>query len=224
MRTVAEEEAFRSARDDKGAGAVRKSNDEELPAEFQSTKDVHEEIIDGVPTSCGHLGGQLALLIELDQDVANLVVLNRGCMRSRSTLLRAFVARDRVRALYKGKLVGNSPELCRALDSHGFADLKNAIDVNRALTCTSFAVGDPRRFEMGTPSQVFSTMSRCWEVAPSSARVIEDIEALPRVVEKILAYKGCVVPDEFLRDGRRREKKMVTMRSTRRAVANGRRQ
>ena len=111
------------------------------------------------------------------------------------------------RPRYANKLVGNSPELCRALDSHGFADLKNAIDVNRALTCAVFPVGDARRFEMGTPSAVFSTMSRCWQVAPSSARVMEDIKALPRVIEKIIAYKGCCVPDEFLRDGRRRYKK-----------------
>ena len=27
-------------------------------------------------------------------------------------------------ARYEGKIVGDSPEMCRALDSHGFADLK----------------------------------------------------------------------------------------------------
>jgi hypothetical protein len=31
------------------------------------------------------------------------------------------------RAFYEGKIVGDSPEMCRALDSQGFADLKAAI-------------------------------------------------------------------------------------------------
>jgi hypothetical protein len=28
---------------------------------------------------------------------------------------------------YKGKIVGDSPEMCRALDSHSYADLKAAV-------------------------------------------------------------------------------------------------
>ena len=71
------------------------------------------------------------------------------------------------------------------------------------MSCSQYAVGDTRRFEMGTPAQVWSTMSRCWTVAPTSARIIEDIDALPGVLEKIIAANGCVVHDEFLRTGRR---------------------
>ena len=37
---------------------------------------------------------------------------------------------------YEGKIVGDSPEMCRALDSHGFADLKAAI-VNAPLSLPS---------------------------------------------------------------------------------------
>ena len=33
--------------------------------------------------------------------------------------------------------------------------------------------------------------------------IIKDIEHLPRVLEKIIAAKGCVVPDENFRHGRR---------------------
>ena len=71
------------------------------------------------------------------------------------------------------------------------------------MSCSQYAVGDPRRFEMGTPAQVWSTMSRCWTAAPPSARIIEYIDALPGALEKIIAANGCVVHDEFLRTGRR---------------------
>lgn len=103
---------------------------------------------------------------------------------------------------YHMGLVGDSPELCRALDSHGFADLKNCMDLNSALS-TAYPVGDQRRFNMGTPAEVFRSMSRCWLVAPCSARVIEDIEGLPEVLDRIIEADGCVVHDLFLRTGRR---------------------
>jgi hypothetical protein len=56
---------------------------------------------------------------------------------------------------------------------------------------------------MGTPAQVWSTMTRCWQVEPTSDRIVEDILALPGVLERIIAAKGCVVQDQFLRSGRR---------------------
>ena len=62
---------------------------------------------------------------------------------------------------------------------------------------------DPRRFKMGTPKEVWSTIERCWEVEPTSERIIEDIMALRQVLEKIVAADGCVVSDLFLRNGRR---------------------
>ena len=46
-------------------------------------------------------------------------------------------------------------------------------------------------------------MSRAWEVEPTSARIVEDIKALPRVLQKIVDARGCIVKDEFLRRGRR---------------------
>ena len=41
------------------------------------------------------------------------------------------------------------------------------------------------------------------EVAPSNERVIEDVDRMLVVLDKIIAAGGCVVPDEFLRTGRR---------------------
>ena len=46
-------------------------------------------------------------------------------------------------------------------------------------------------------------MTRCWQMAPSSDRIMQDIQALPMVLDKIIAAKGCVVQDEYLRSGRR---------------------
>jgi hypothetical protein len=47
-------------------------------------------------------------------------------------------------------------------------------------------------------------MEKTWtEVAPSSGRVIEYAGRMLVVLDKIIAAGGCVVPDEFLRAGRR---------------------
>ena len=47
-------------------------------------------------------------------------------------------------------------------------------------------------------------MEQVWlHVAPTSERIIEDLEHLPDVLKKIIAHGGAVVPDEVLRSGRR---------------------
>ena len=51
---------------------------------------------------------------------------------------------------------------------------------------------------------LWACMEMTWmEVAPSSERVIEDVDRMLVVLDKIIAAGGCVVPDEFLRTGRR---------------------
>ena len=104
---------------------------------------------------------------------------------------------------YRNKLTGDSPELCRALDSHGFADLKRSIEYHCCLTASYTEAHGDKKFLQGTPAQVFSAMSRCWEVAPSSERIVEDILKFDAVLEKIIEADGCMVADEFLRTGRR---------------------
>jgi len=106
---------------------------------------------------------------------------------------------------YHGRCVGDSPELCRGLDSHGFADLDYAVSF-----CCSLASVYPRdderrrRWNQGTKKQLFGVMEAVWlNVAPTSERVIEDLEYLPTVVKKIIEYDGAVVPDEVIRSGRR---------------------
>ena len=103
---------------------------------------------------------------------------------------------------YHSKIVGDSPEVCRGLDSHGFADLKLSVNYHTALS-SMYLYNDPRRFLFGTPDEAMRTMERCWEVAPSSDRIVEDISKFARILESIIEYRGCVVPDYYLRSGRR---------------------
>ena len=126
-------------------------------------------------------------------------------------LLRNIDANNGTR--YEGKIVGDSLEMCRALDSHGFADLKAAVFAYSSVTSV-YAVDDPRRFKLGTPDELFRSIERAWTVAPTSKRIVEDILALPRVLSKIIEYKGCVVPDEILRHGRRAAKWETSEMST----------
>lgn len=60
----------------------------------------------------------------------------------------------------------------------------------------------------GTPAQMYSTMERCWSLEPTSNRIIEDIYALPYVLQKIVDARGCIVPDENFRRGRRRVRQL----------------
>jgi hypothetical protein len=103
---------------------------------------------------------------------------------------------------YHLHVVGDSPELCRGLDSHGFADLKAMLNFCVALT-SQYKIDDPERFHMGTPAHVASSLSRAWEAAPTSSRICDDIKSFPCVLQCIVDAKGCVVPDEALRSGRR---------------------
>jgi hypothetical protein len=57
---------------------------------------------------------------------------------------------------------------------------------------------------MGSVDALWECTEKTWmEVAPSSERVIEDVDRMLVVLGKIIAAGGCVVPDEFLRTGRR---------------------
>lgn len=103
---------------------------------------------------------------------------------------------------YNNKVVGDSPEICRALDSHGFAHLERSIKLQVAIT-SIYNITDRRRFKLGTPAEVFDTLKRCWTIAPTSEQIIEDIMGFPEILEKIIEAEGCVIPDEYLRTGRR---------------------
>ncbi len=46
-------------------------------------------------------------------------------------------------------------------------------------------------------------MIRCWNVEPTSERIVQDILDWPRVLQKIVEAKGCVVHGEAIRSGHR---------------------
>ncbi|KAJ1382079.1 hypothetical protein B484DRAFT_461950, partial [Ochromonadaceae sp. CCMP2298] len=92
---------------------------------------------------------------------------------------------------YAGRMVGDSPEICRALDAHGFADHKLSMAYHTSLS-SIYAEDDPRRFGMGTPTAVSSTMRRCWKMEPTSERIVEDIEQFAHVLDVIIEHQGCV--------------------------------
>jgi hypothetical protein len=57
---------------------------------------------------------------------------------------------------------------------------------------------------VGTKDVLWACMEKTWlEVAPTNERVVEDVDRILVVLDKIIAAGGCVVPDEFLRTGRR---------------------
>ena len=59
----------------------------------------------------------------------------------------------RVLYIYQNKVVGNSPELARGLDAHGFSDLEKSVQNHVSLT-NGYDKDDPRKFEMSTPTKV----------------------------------------------------------------------
>lgn len=101
---------------------------------------------------------------------------------------------------YAGKLVGNSPELM-PLDSNLFADLEYAIKQHCAIT-HDLPKGDPRKFSLGTPTEVWSAMIRSWETIRSE-RIATDIKRWERALGMIVQYQGAIVPELNNRHGRR---------------------
>ncbi len=71
--------------------------------------------------------------------------------------------------LYERKILGDSPEMCRALDSHDFADLKAGL-LSYASFNSLYSKEDPRRFHLGThPSCFLQSSVRGASPQPASA-------------------------------------------------------
>ena len=88
---------------------------------------------------------------------------------------------------YHGRAAGDSLELTRGLDSHGFADLDYAVSYCCSLASV-YPMGDVRRqfWNQGTKEQLFLVMEQVWlHVAPTSERITEDLEHLLGVVKNI---------------------------------------
>ena len=88
-------------------------------------------------------------------------------------------------AAYCNKVAGDSPAICRGLDCQCFADLLRSIILHTSITYDRDDI-DPRKFKTGTPEEVWSAMSRCWQIDPTSERIVEDIEGFSRVLDIII--------------------------------------
>ena len=80
---------------------------------------------------------------------AQAYLASRGCANRQ---IRSTTANRDTR--YERKIVGDSPKMCRTLDSHGFADLKSGL-VTYASYTSLYPADDLRRFHLGTPSPSF---------------------------------------------------------------------
>ena len=110
---------------------------------------------------------------------------------------------------YRGRPVGNSPELC-CLDSSLNKDIHEA--VNRHIQLThDFDKDDSRKFRMDTPLHGANAYKRILDpsklgIAPTSDRIIQDTEGVMTSIMMIIKAKGTVVADINNRTGKRREK------------------
>ena len=112
---------------------------------------------------------------------------------------------------YKGRPVGYCPE-AMPLDNSLFRDLRTSLDKHITLTCM-LAQDDPRRFTKATPKEIVRCIEKIWNqktgVAPSSKRIIQDIQRLKENLLLVVEADGAVVPGVCDRNGHRRKKNEV---------------
>ena len=118
---------------------------------------------------------------------------------------------------YGGKLPGDTPEYM-PLDSNLFSDLETCVRWNVAGT-RFLPRDDPRKFSLCDPHRAWSAVCRTWEHAPSSSRIVEDINRVFEAIDLVVESEGVAIDFNVLRHGRRLEdhqqskKKRVARRS-----------
>ena len=119
---------------------------------------------------------------------------------------------DSVSTYYKKSLPGDSPELM-PLDSHLFSDIKEGVSRNVAF---SFFLpeDDTTKYSLATPKKAFLAIERTIAAGcPSAERIREDIENIPRTLERIIASKGAYIEDSD-RKGVRKEAETESKKNT----------
>ena len=102
---------------------------------------------------------------------------------------------------YREAVVGDRPEL-NCMDFHLLRDYMFAVDQNIIRT-SSLAYDHADFFGDGNQTQLLKTMLNTWLPpgeqqpcgVPTGPRIVEDHSLLPTVVDKVIEYKGGVVPD-----------------------------
>ena len=77
---------------------------------------------------------------------------------------------------------------------------------------------DPDKFSIASPDSCFNVMCRTWKYAPTSARIVKDIERVFVAISQVVDAKGVAVDFNKLRRGRRlREHQVSEVRVKRRS-------
>lgn len=106
---------------------------------------------------------------------------------------------------YERHLVGNRPEMARGLDSHGFHHLRVAKAHHLAMSrAAGLTRDDERSFDASRPKDLARALDRLWTVAPTPEQIQADIYDWPAVLDKIIEYKGRIVPEYDCRSGVRK--------------------
>lgn len=114
---------------------------------------------------------------------------------------------------YEGGLPGDTPEYM-PLDSNLFSDLEKMVRWNVAAT-NEMPRGHPDKFDLTTPASCWSAVSRTWAHAPTSDRIVEDINRVFCSIEQVITENGAAVDFNKLRHGRRLDQHI---RSRRRSI------
>ena len=113
---------------------------------------------------------------------------------------------------YEHSLPGDTPEYM-PLDSNLFSDLEKMVRWNVAAT-NELPRGHPDKFDLTTPASCWSAVCRTWEHAPTSERIVEDINRVFNAIDEVIVNKGRAIDFNKLRHGRRLREHI---RSTRRS-------
>ena len=109
---------------------------------------------------------------------------------------------------YANRPVGDLPELMPNNNSL-FCDLKVSLDTHVNLT-RKMHREDPRKFSKSTPKEISRAIHRLFDpvsgVAPTRARILQDINRIPLAARKIVQYCGGIVPGLADCNGHRRKK------------------
>lgn len=93
---------------------------------------------------------------------------------------------------YKGGLPGDSPELM-PLDNNLFADFSKALLANVCATC-HLPNEDPNKFSIAKPKAAWEAMKATWEHAPTSERIVQDIERWCTSIDEVIMHTCLLHP------------------------------
>ena len=121
-------------------------------------------------------------------------------------LEESYATKFNVSSRYWLKLMGDSPELM-ALDCHLFADIKEGVSRNIAVTYF-LNDKDDRKYLATTPAKLYAAIKRTIQAGvPTQERIIQDCTRIvDETIQRIIDAKGCYIDDSIgIRHGQRKQ-------------------